>query len=87
MSTIAIVVLIPTKETAMAEVDPSSPEDIAKVIAIANLMFPKTPVSLGCVRPGKTFRAKIDELAIKAGIGKLAIPTGNSLEDCPKRRT
>ncbi len=80
VSTIAIVVLIPTKETAMAEIVPSSAEDIAKVIAIANLMFPKTPVSLGCVRPGKTFRGKIDELAIKAGIGKLAIPSGNSLE-------
>jgi uncharacterized radical SAM superfamily protein len=80
VSTIAIVVFIPTKETAMAEIVPSPPEDIAKVIAIANLMFPKTPVSLGCVRPGKTYRAKIDELAIKAGVGKLAIPTGSSLE-------
>lgn len=80
VSTIAIVVLIPTKETAMAKITPSSPEDIAKIIAIANLMFPQTPVSLGCVRPGKTFRAKIDELAIKAGVGKLAIPAGNSLE-------
>jgi uncharacterized radical SAM superfamily protein len=80
VSTIAIVVLIPTKETAMADVLPSCPEDVAKVISIANLMFPNTPVSLGCVRPGKEYRAKIDEMAIKAGIGKLAIPTENSLK-------
>ncbi|MGA2682502.1 MAG: radical SAM protein [Candidatus Bathyarchaeia archaeon] len=79
VSTIAIVVLIPTKETAMADILPSSPEDVAKVISIANLMFPNTSVSLGCVRPGKDYREKIDELAIRAGIGKLAIPTENSL--------
>jgi uncharacterized radical SAM superfamily protein len=79
VSTIAIVVLIPTKATAMVDVLPSSPEDVAKVISIANLMFPNTPVSLGCVRPGKEYRSKIDEMAIRAGIGKLAIPTENSL--------
>ena len=80
VSTIAIVVLIPTKDTAMAGILPSSAEDVAKVISIANLMFPATPVSLGCVRPGKDYREQIDELAIKAGVSKLAIPTPNSLE-------
>lgn len=80
VSTIAIVVFIPTKETAMARVLPSSPEDVAKVISIANLMFPNTPVSLGCVRPGRDYRSNIDEMAIRAGIGKLAIPTARSLE-------
>lgn len=78
VSTVAITVLIPTQGTAMANVLPSSPMDVAKVIAIANLMFPNTPVSLGCVRPGKTYRAKIDEMAIKARVSKLAIPTENS---------
>lgn len=80
VSTIAIVVCIPTKETAMAGFLPSSPEDVAKVISIANLMFPNTPVSLGCVRPGKEYRSNIDEMAIKAGIGKLSIPSARSLE-------
>jgi uncharacterized radical SAM superfamily protein len=80
ISTIAIVVLIPTKNTAMADVVPSTPEDVAKIISIANLMYPKTTISLGCVRPGKTYRAKMDELAITAGIGKLSIPTSSSLD-------
>jgi len=80
VSTIAIVVLIPTKETSMAGILPPSPKDVAKVISIANLVFPNTPVSLGCVRPGKDYRAKIDEMAIKAGVSKLAIPTESSLE-------
>lgn len=79
-STVVIVVLIPTKGTAMANVPPPSPKDVAKVIAIANLMFPRVPVSLGCVRPGKTYRSKIDEMAIKAGVGKLAIPTKSSIK-------
>jgi len=80
ISTVVIVVLIPTKGTEMADVPPPSPEDVAKVIAIANLMFPRVPVSLGCVRPGKTYRSKIDEMAIKAGVGRLAIPTKSSIK-------
>jgi len=80
VSTIAIVVVIPTKETAMADVLPPSPEDVARVISIANLMFPDTPISLGCVRPGRDYRSSIDELAIKAGISKLAIPTTRLFE-------
>ncbi len=75
VSSVAIVVLIPTRGTVMANVSPPSPFDVARVIAVANLMLPKKSVSLGCVRPGKTFRAKIDEMAIKAGISKLVIPT------------
>jgi len=80
VSTVVIVVLIPTEGTAMANVPPPSPKDVAKVVAIANLMFPRVPVSLGCVRPGKTYRSKIDEMAIKAGVGKLAIPTKSSIK-------
>jgi len=80
ISTVVIVVLIPTKGTGMADVPPPSPKDVAKAIAIANLMFPRVPVSLGCVRPGKTYRSKIDAMAIKAGVGKLAIPTKSSIK-------
>jgi len=80
ISTVVIVVLIPTEGTAMANVPPPSPKDVAKVVATANLMFPRVPVSLGCVRPGKTYRSKIDEMAIKAGVGKLAIPTKSSIK-------
>jgi len=80
ISTVVIVVLIPTKGTEMANVPPPSPEDVAKVVAIANLMFPRVPVSLGCVRPGKTYRSKIDEMTIKAGVGRLAIPTKSSIK-------
>lgn len=80
ISTVVIVVLIPTEGTAMANVPPPSPEDVAKVVAISNLMFPRVPVSLGCVRPGKTYRPKIDEMAIKAGVDRLAIPTKSSIK-------
>jgi hypothetical protein len=79
-STIVIVVLIPTRGTAMADVPPPSPTDVAKVVAIANLMFPHVPVSLGCVRPGRIYRPKIDEMAIRAGVGSLAVPTESSFK-------
>lgn len=72
---ICIIVLIPTKGTPMEGVAPPSPDTVGRITAIAKLMYPGTPVSLGCVRPGKTYRQGIDAAAIRAGVSKIAIPS------------
>lgn len=72
---ICIIVLIPTKNTPMEGILPPSPETIGRIVAIAKLMYPDVPVSLGCVRPGKTYRQAIDAAAINAGATKIAIPS------------
>ncbi|OYT56335.1 MAG: radical SAM protein [Candidatus Hecatellales archaeon ex4484_218] len=81
---IVITVLIPTRGTPMEMVTPPKPEEVAKIIAIANLMFPKTPISLGCVRPGGVYRNILDKFAVKAGVSKIAVPSKAVFEEGEK---
>lgn len=50
------------------------PMDVAKIIAIAQLWFPETPITLGCAHSKGTDRAKIEELALRAGASGIALP-------------
>ena len=75
---IVIIVFIPTRGTVMGSLEPPSPIEIGKIISIAKLMHPGVQVALGCVRPGKRYRGKIDEVAIRAGATKLAVPSSRA---------
>jgi len=74
-SALVVIAFMPIHGTAMAEVKPPQPADIAKVTATARLMFPRTPLALGCVRPKGKHRAETDVLALKAGIDAIAFPS------------
>jgi len=78
-TTIVIIALMPLRDTPLENVKPS-PTDVAKVIAITKLMFPDVPLTLGCARSKGTDRELIDELAIRAGITNIAIPTKRAIE-------
>ncbi len=73
-TTIEIIALMPLKETPMENSKPS-PMDVAKIIAIAQLSFPETPIILGCAHSRGTDRATIEELALRAGVSGIALPT------------
>jgi hypothetical protein len=75
LENIVIVVLIPTKGTAMEDISPPSIDDVSKIISIARLMYPKTNISLSCVRPGGRYRLSLDAEAIKSGVNKMAVPS------------
>jgi biotin synthase-related radical SAM superfamily protein len=72
-TTIEIIGLMPLKGTPMENKKPK-PTDIARIIAIAQLMFPKTPIILGCAHSKGNDRAKIEELALLAGASSIALP-------------
>lgn len=78
-TTVVITALMPLRGTPLENVKPS-PNDVAKVIAIAKLIFPDVPLALGCARSKGTDRELIDELAIHAGITNIAIPTKKAIE-------
>jgi hypothetical protein len=59
----------------MENVKPPSPRAIARVVAVARLMFPETPLALGCMRPKAKHRAETDVLALKAGVDAIAFPS------------
>jgi uncharacterized radical SAM superfamily protein len=74
-SAVIVIAFMPIHGTAMAKTMPPHPSDIAKVTAAARLMFPKTPLALGCVRPKGKHRAKTDILALKAGVNAITFPS------------
>ncbi|MFZ2456450.1 MAG: radical SAM protein [Candidatus Altiarchaeia archaeon] len=72
---IVIVVFIPTKGTPMGKDKPPKVEDVAKIIAIARILYPLKNISLSCVRPGGRYRTALDREALKSGINKIAVPS------------
>lgn len=79
-SALVIIAFMPIHHTAMAKEAPPKPLDIAKVIATARRLFPKTPLVLGCMRPKGKLRAETDILALKAGVDAIAFPSEEAVE-------
>jgi lipoyl synthase len=77
---LVIIAFMPIHGTKMAMVPPPKPLDIAKVVAMTRLMFPKTPLVLGCMRPKDKLRNEIDVLALKAGVDAVAFPSKDAVE-------
>src|SRR4030042_1312355 len=73
-SALVIIAFMPIRETAMALVEPPLPLDIARVAAVARVMFPDVPVALGCMRPKGKHRAETDVLCLKAGVNAVGFP-------------
>jgi len=78
-SLIVVIVLIPPKNSKI-KFDTPKPEDIAKIIALLRFIFPKTEISLGCMRPRGNIKSKVEKYAIKAGITRIEIPSKASLQ-------
>ncbi len=79
-SAIVIIAFMPIRGTAMENILPPKPTDIAKVASTARLMFPETPLVLGCMRPKGKNRAETEVLALKAGVDAVAFPSEQAVE-------
>ncbi|MDR0372074.1 MAG: radical SAM protein [Nitrososphaerota archaeon] len=82
---VVIIAFMPLRGTDMAQTSPPQPLDIAKAIATARVMFPQTPLALGCMRPKGRHRAQTDVLALKAGVDAVAFPSEEAIEYIKKR--
>ena len=79
-SAVIIIVFMPIRGTAMEQVAPPDPSDIGKVLAAARFMMPRTPLVLGCMRPKDPYRAKVDVIAVRAGVNAIAFPAEEAVE-------
>ena len=79
-SALVIIAFMPIHGTEMAQLDPPEPVDVAKVITCARLMFPETPLAIGCMRPKGKHRVQTDVMAVKAGVDAIAFPTEEAVE-------
>ncbi len=77
---LVIIAFMPIHGTVMAKTPPPKPVDIAKVAVLARLMFPETPLILGCMRPKGLSRSETDVLALKAGVDAVAFPSELAIE-------
>jgi len=77
---IVVIAFMPIRGTPMEGIKPPSPMNIAKVAALARLMFPEKPIALGCMRPKGKYRVETDILAIKAGVNAIAFPAEEAVK-------
>jgi hypothetical protein len=71
---LVFLVLIPTPGTRYADRSPPSVEAAATILAEARVRFPRTPLLLGCMRPGGDYRTRLDALAVRAGVNGIVNP-------------
>lgn len=81
---IVILGLIPTKGTAMAEVEPPCNEEIIDIISYAKEKYPETDVALGCMRSRKN-KSELEWQAIEAGVDRIATASHSTLERAKKK--
>jgi len=79
-SALVIIAFMPIHKTEMQDIKSPKPLDIARVTATARLMFPRTPLVLGCMRPKGKSQAEIDILAVKAGVDAIAFPAEEAVK-------
>lgn len=84
-SLIVVIVLIPPKNSRINFETPR-PEFIAKVISIIRFMFPRTEISLGCMRPRGNIKLEVEKSAIKGGITRVEIPSRDTLKWLRKKK-
>jgi len=77
---VVFVVLMPLKGTPLAGVQPPSPAEAARFMALARQRLPRARHHLGCARPRGRHRQELDALAVRAGINALAIPSDGALD-------
>ena len=70
---IVIIALSPVRKTAMADVNPPSPEDIGRVMTVARLGMKEVPLLLGCARPMGTHKIETDKFAVLAGANGISL--------------
>ncbi len=87
ISTLAIIVLRPTKGTAFSNVPPPGGDDVERVVAHARKLFPNIKIILGALRPrgsekssGKAERLDIEMGALRGGIDGAEVPSQEMLD-------
>lgn len=72
---LVLVVLRPLPHTPMADLPGVDPETVGRLVAVARLLNPTTPLALGCARPAGRVGVEIEERALLAGVNRIAYPS------------
>jgi hypothetical protein len=75
---LVFIILIPTRGTTFADVEPPPPAQVADLLAHARILFPDLALHLGCMRPHGAYRDQVDQLAVQTGINKIVNPASSA---------
>jgi uncharacterized radical SAM superfamily protein len=67
-------VFIPTKETGLSGYNPPDLKEVYDVITYAKENMKETELCLGCMRPGGSFREKLDTFCVETGVDRMVMP-------------
>jgi uncharacterized radical SAM superfamily protein len=76
---LVLVVLRPLLHTPMAGLRSVDPETVGRLAAIARLLMPSTPLTLGCARPARK-KIEIERRAVLAGVNAVAYPDPHTVQ-------
>ena len=79
LENIVLLGLIPTSGTPMADVAPPSVEAFIRVIESAKEIFPRTHVSIGCMR-SKQDKVLFETSVISTGVDRLVLPSQSTID-------
>lgn len=85
VSQIIFIVFIPTPGTAWENLEPPSPQDVARLLACARILSPSLSISLGCMRPKGKYRESLDVLAVRAGVDRIVLPHPAAVKEAASR--
>ncbi|MDY7077680.1 MAG: radical SAM protein [Chloroflexota bacterium] len=71
---VVLVVLRPLPHTPMADVPVVQPEAVGRLVAVARLLNPTKPLTLGCARPSGPAKVEMERRAVLAGVNSVAYP-------------
>jgi len=75
LEALVFIVFMPTPGTRYAACLPPDVEAVAALLAEARLRFPEVSLQLGCMRPRQGYRARLDPLAVRAGVNAIVSPS------------
>jgi uncharacterized radical SAM superfamily protein len=75
LEALVFIVFMPTPGTRYAGCPPPDVEEVALLLAEARQRFPEIHIHLGCMRPRKSYRARLDPLAVRAGVNVIVSPS------------
>ena len=56
------------------------PEEISRVLAIARILNPTTPIRMGCIRPAHPWKAMMERGAVDSGVNTVAYPLQGTID-------
>ncbi len=77
---VVIVVLRPLSRTPMAGSPVVEPEAVGRLVAVARLLNPDVPLTLGCARPPGRVKIEMERRAVLSGVNSVAYPDPATVE-------